>query len=249
MVFIDCHCHLEMLKDVEKVIERARKKKVGIIVYNSVNLETMKYALQLGEKYKEIKVALGIYPIDALKLSDEEMDREMDFIKKNKNKIVAIGEVGIDLKENPDFSSQEKNFIKFIRLAKELDIPIIIHSRKAEKEIIEILEREKAEKVVIHCFMGNFKLVDRIIQNNWFFNIPTNVTFSEHFQKIVEKVDIKNLFCETDSPFLHPVKGMRDNEPANIIEGYRKISEIKKISLKECEKQIENNFLRLFKVK
>jgi TatD DNase family protein len=245
-MFIDSHCHLEMLKDIESVVERAREKKVGIIVYNSINLETMKYALELGAKYKEIKVALGIYPIDALNLSDRELDREIEFIRKNKKKIIAMGEIGIDLKESKEFDKQKINFLKFVKLARELDLPMFIHSRAAEEKVIEILEQEKAEKVVMHCFCGSLKLVDRIVKNKWSLSIPTNITFSEHFQKVVERVDLNNLVCETDSPFLHPVKGIRDNEPANIVESYRMIAKIKKISLKECEENIEQNFKRLF---
>lgn len=245
-MFIDSHCHLEMLKDIEDVVKRARKTKVGIIVYNSINFETMKYALELSEKYDEVKVALGIYPIETLKLTSKKLDEEIDFIRKNKKKIIAIGEIGIDLKESKDFESQKKNLVKFLDLAKELDLPMFIHSRGAEEKVIEILETEDMKKVIMHCFCGNFKLVDRIVQNGWMFSIPTNITFSEHFQKVVERVSISQLLCETDSPFLHPIKGERNNEPANVVEGYKKISEIKKISLKECEKIIEENFKRLF---
>jgi TatD DNase family protein len=245
-MLIDAHCHLEFFKDINGIMERARKNKVGIIVYNSVNFETMKYALKLAESYSEIRVALGIYPIDALKLNDNELDEEIDFIRKNRKRIIGIGEVGIDLKESSDVEGQEEIFLKFINLAKELDMLIIIHSRGAEEKVIDILEREKVEKVIMHCFSGSFKLVNRIIKNGWYLTIPTNVTFSEHFQKVVERVDIKSLLCETDSPFLHPIRGERDNEPANIIESYKKIAEIKKLSFNEVEKAIEENFKRLF---
>ena len=245
-MLIDSHCHLELLSDIPQVIENARKAGVSIIVYNSVNFETMKRALELSQKYPEVKAALGIYPIDMLKLTDGEIKEQMDFIKKNKDKIIAIGEVGIDLKESNDFEKQKNNFLKFTDLSKELDLPLIIHSRKAEEKVIEILEKEKCKKVVMHCFCGSFKLVDRIIQNNWTITIPTNVTISEHFQKIVKRVPIENLLCETDSPFLHPVKGKYNNEPANISESYKKISELKETKLKEIEKQIEINFKKLF---
>lgn len=245
-MLIDSHCHLELLKDIPLVIERARKNNVGIIVYNSVNFETMKYALNLAEKYKEIKVALGIYPIDCLKLSESEIDKEIDFIYKNRKKIIGIGEVGIDLKESKEFERQKNNFLKFVSLGKELDIPVIVHSRGAEKEVVDILEQEKVEKVVMHCFNGNFKLIDKIAENKWILSIPANVVFSEHFQKVIERIDIKNLLCETDSPFLHPVKGEMNNEPANVIECYKKIAEIKHLGLKDVERIIENNFNRLF---
>ena len=246
MVFIDSHCHLEMLSDIDLVIARARNNDVKIIVYNSINRETMDYSLKLADKYKEIKVALGVYPIDAIKLSEKEFTFDIDYIKKNRKKIIAIGEVGIDLKESKDFLTQKKNLILFINLAKDLDLPLIIHSRGAEEKVIEILEQEKAKKVIMHCFCGNFKLVDKIVLNGWTLTIPTNVTFSEHFQKVVTRVPIENLLCETDSPFLHPIKGQRNNEPCNIIESYKMIAKIKRLNLKETEKIIESNFKNLF---
>ena len=106
----------------------------------------------------------------------------------------------------------------------------------------ELLEKLNYNKIIMHCFSGNMKLVDKIIKNNWNLSIPANVKHSEHFQKIVEKTPIKQLFCETDSPFLHPDK-LQENEPANVIESYKKISEIKALPLAEVEKQIEENAL------
>jgi len=188
-------------------------------------------------------------------------------LKKSKyteNKFSVLKNLKVEEKFS-SFDKQKKNFIRFLDLSKELDIPVFIHSRGAEEKIIDILEREKCKKVVIHCFMGNFKLIDRIVNNGWTLSIPANITFSEHFQKVVERVKIDSLLCETDSPFLHPVKGMRNtenqgfsvppiskeirvNEPANVVESYKMIAKIKKISLKECEKKIEDNFRRLFEI-
>ena len=101
----------------------------------------------LSSKFKEIKAALGIYPLDALKLTDEEIDAEIDFIKENKERVVAIGEVGLDFKENKEPDRQIGNFEKFINLARELDVPIIVHSRKAEEKCIEILEKSGIKKI------------------------------------------------------------------------------------------------------
>jgi TatD DNase family protein len=100
----------------------------------------------------------------------------------------------------------------------------------------------------MHCFCGNLKSVKRIIDNGWFLSIPTNVTFNEHFQKVAKLCPIEQLFCETDSPFLHPIKGEKNNEPANVICSYKKISEIRVISLKEVENQIERNFNKIFSI-
>jgi len=246
MVFIDVHCHLDRCKgNSEDIIGRARRANVGIIVNNGVGKEANKKTLELSKKFKEVKVALGIYPIDALKLADKEIDSEIDFIRKNKEKVVAIGEVGLDLKESKELDRQIKNLSKFIDLAKELDIPIIVHSRKAEKECIELLEKTEAKKVVMHCFSGDFKLVERIKNNKWSFSIPAIVKFSEHFQKMAKEIPIEQIFCETDSPYLHPEKKM-NNEPALVVEGYKQIAKVKGISLRECESKIEDNYNCLF---
>ncbi len=247
MVFIDLHCHIDMCEaKPEEIIKRARNAGVGIIVNSGINPERIRKTLEFVAKFKEIKASLGIYPVEMLELSEKEIEEQFSIIRKNKEKVIAIGEIGMDLKEAQQTEKQKKNFRRLIKLAIELDKPILVHSRKAEKECIDIIEEEGAKKVVMHCFSGNFKLVKKIIDNKWYLTIPTNVTCSEHFQKIAKEAPIEQLFCETDSPFLHPVKGERNNEPANVVESYKKVAEIKGISLKECEEKIENNYKRLF---
>jgi len=249
-MFIDCHCHLDFYKDeeIKEIVERARKKGVGIIVDNGVDPRTNRRIIGLSEKYTEIKPSLGLYPIDAISISKEEVDKEINFIRENKGKIVAIGEVGIDFKESEKKEEQvrqEELFDRIVKLAIKLDKPLIVHSRKAEKECIEILEKNKAKKVIMHCFNGNLKLVKRIEENSWFLTIPTNVTFSEHFQKVIGQTKIENLLCETDSPYLHPEK-KRNNEPGNVIESYKKIAEIKGMKFNDVEEKIGENYRRLF---
>jgi len=237
-----------MCEDVEKVIESAKKAGVNIIITQGVNPQSNRKVFELSAKNIEVKSALGIYPIDALALSAAEIDNEIEFIRKNKSKLTAIGEVGIDFKESEKEEDRERQkdiFEKFVRLSIELDKPIIVHSRKAELECIEILEKNNAKKVVMHCFSGKFSLVKRIVENNWFITIPTSVKNSEHFQKIIKEVGIERLLCETDSPYLHPDKKW-PNEPANVIESYKKISEIKGISLEEAKKKVFDNYLSLF---
>lgn len=247
MVFIDVHAHLDFYDDkkVEDAIKRAKEKGIGIIIDNSTRANSMERVLKLGEKYPEIKVALGIYPIDALSLSEEELNEKINFIRINKKKIIAIGEVGLDLKENAQLEKQTEIFKKFINLAIELKKPIIVHSRKAEKEAIEELENSGIKRVVMHCFSGNLNLLKRAESNDWLFSIPTNVKFSEHFQNAIKNLPITQLLCETDTPFLHPDKE-KDNEPANVIEAYKKIAEIKGFKIEEVEEMIEENYRRLF---
>ncbi len=253
MVFIDIHAHLDIC-DFEKSVKACEEKNVKILTVG-IDIKTNRKTLELSNKFDNVLGCLGIYPIEATKLTEKEFNEELKFIEKNKDNIVALAEIGLDLHEpfsnTPEnFELQKKRFISQVKLAKKLDKPIIVHSRKAEKETIEILKELKAKKVIMHCFSGNFKLVDEIIKEGWFFSIPANVKFSEHFQKIVEKSPIEQLFCETDSPFLHPYKkpGMV-NSPENVIESYKKISEIKKMTLKETEKRIEENFEKVFGLK
>ena len=244
--FIDLHGHTDFYKDDEipAIVEDAKERGV-LIVDSGAHPKQNKRVLELAEKYNW-KVTLGLYPIDIIGMKDSEIDFELNFIKKNKSKIIGIGEVGLDFKEDlHNWDKQKEVFRKVIRLAKEIDKPLIIHSRKAEKEAIEILEEEKAKKVVMHCFNGSFRLIERIVANKWYITIPTNVTFSEHFQKAILAVPIEQLFCETDSPYLHPRKEM-NNKPGNVIESYKKVAEIKGLKLDDVRNRIWGNFERLF---
>lgn len=246
-IFIDIHCHLDALQDIENAVQKAEKERVGIILTDGVNVKTNRAALELSKKYASVRSSLGIYPIDALKMKDSEIDREIDFIRKNSNNISSIGEVGMDFKEDEhEHQRQKAIFIKFIRLSIEINKPLTVHSRKAEEECIRILEKEKAKKVIMHCFCGKWKLVERIINNGWFLTVPTSVIRAEQFQNIAEKVPIEQLFCETDSPFLHPQKRW-PNEPALVLESYKKIAELKKMKLEDVAKKISDNYDSLFR--
>jgi len=249
MVFIDVHCHLDYFKDEEivDIVQRARASRSTIIVTNSIVFSSsLKKNISIEKKFTIVKLCLGIYPIEALKLTDKEIDIQISKIRKLSDRIIGIGEVGMDFKEdNENHQRQKKIFQKFIKLSLSLDLPITVHSRKAELDCIEILESMKAKKVLMHYFSGKLKLVDRVIKNSWYLSIPTSVTYSEHFQNVIGRVPIEFLLCETDSPFSHPNKKF-PNEPSNVIESYRMIAKIKKLPLKKVEIQIEKNYHKLF---
>jgi len=132
-----------------------------------------------------------------------------------------------------------------LTLAEKIKKPVVIHSRKAEKECIEIIETFKIKNVDMHCFSGNFKLVKKVQDNGWFFSIPTNIVRLFHFQKIVEETPMSQLLTETDSPYLSPFIEKR-NEPSFVVETIRKISEIKKLNEEEVKKLIFMNFQKIF---
>lgn len=245
-MFIDAHCHLDSFENIGEIVGNAKKKGVSIMVAQGTNPETNRKVLELAKQFTEIKVALGLYPIEALTMKEKAIEEEIAWIKKHKKEIVAIGEVGLDLKEDQEqFSKQQRVFGEIIELAKGIKKPLIIHSRKAELQTIVQLEQAKAKKVLMHCFSGKLSLAKRIADNGWYLSIPTSVKNSEHFQHVIKQTPIENLLCETDSPYLHPDRAF-PNEPANVMVSYEMIAKIKNISLKEVEKQIENNYKKLF---
>lgn len=245
-MLIDSHCHIDTYSDekILEIIQNARKNEVKIIVQNGVDKSSNRRSLKLAEKFPEIKVALGIYPIDGLKMSEKEIEEEINHIRKNKNKIIAIGEIGLDLKWSNELEGQKKIFEKMLDLAKELEKPVIVHCRNAEKETVEILENKKMKKVIMHCFMGQKKLVQRILDNGWIFSIPTNVCYDAQMQEIVKIVPVNRIICETDSPFLEPNR-KKNNEPAKVLESYKKIAEIKTIKLEELKGTVKKTFLEI----
>ncbi|MCM2326052.1 MAG: TatD family hydrolase, partial [Candidatus Woesearchaeota archaeon] len=220
--------------------------------------DTNRHALALSEKYPDVvRACLGIYPPDALKKEmetspnkvtlDYDIDEEIAFIEKNKDKIVAVGEVGMDFKDGTDFDAQERIFRKMIELAIRIDKPLVIHSRKAEMKVIDILEEYGYKKIVMHCFCGKHTQVKRVRENGWYFSIPTSAVRDEHFQKIIKETQMRQLLLETDAPFLSPFKDVR-NEPSFIVETIKKISELKRIPEEDVATLIYRNTQYLFKI-
>ena len=247
-MIIDVHAHLtdEYFKDkLDLVIKNARENDVVGIISNGVNLEDNKKVLELSKKYDVVKAAFGFYPDEIIKSSEEEIQQNLEFIKKNKDKIIAIGEVGLDLHYNKDLKKQKEVFVKIIELAEKINQPLIIHSRKAEKECINILKEFNFKKALFHSFTGNFKLVKEIEKNNFMLSIPCNIVRSEHFQNIVKSFSLNQILTETDSPYLSPYKN-KMNEPSFIVETIKMISKIKNLEKKEVEKIIFKNYQKFF---
>ncbi len=256
-MLIDIHSHLDhhlLFNKLDGIIERAGNAGVKLIITNGINPETNRKCLEISRKYNIVKCAMGLYPRDALKkdigtgdypLKNESFDinEEIDFIRKNKNNIVAISEIGLDFVDG-ESRQQIDDFRKMIKLAREMDKPMIIHSRKAEQKCVEILEEYDFRKIIMHCFCGKKSLVKRIVDNGWYLTIPT-VVRSEQFQQNARVVPIEQLFCETDSPYLSPYKE-KLNEPAFVIESYNKISEIKGMPMSKVVEKIHGNWKKLF---
>ncbi len=277
MHLVDVHSHLnhaDFARDLPEVLKRAEEAGVKAILCSGVNPPSNRQVLELVKKYPLIKASLGIYPIDALGLAeggDEgyglprqtvpiNLEEEFAFIEKNKDKVVAIGEVGMDFywaKKEETYQKQAENFRRIIRFTIKLKKPIIIHSRKAEEECLDILEQEIKQQereqqgkqnvipVILHCFSGRKSLITRAAALGYYFSIPPNILRSGSFQELVKKVDIQQLLTETDAPYLSPYPGQR-NEPVFVLESIKKIAEIKKIGVEETAEKIWANYQMIF---
>src|SRR3989338_890632 len=222
---VHAHLHSEQFKeDLEEVIDRAKKAGLSYIIEAGLDLESNKKVLNLSSKFNIIKPSLGLYPTDAVKLTDEQIEENINFIRQNKDKIIAIGEVGLDFNEGRETEKKQEEIKK----------PLIVHSRKAEEECIQMLESSSLKRVVFHCFNGNFKLVKKIEENKWYLSIPPIILRSLHFQGVVQLVSITNLLTETDSPYLAPPPKTR-NEPAFVKFSVEKISEIKNLTFEDTK--------------
>lgn len=263
MNLVDIHCHLnhDRLKDnLDNVIKRAKETGVKVIITSGVNVPTNREVLKLAEKYDIVKCSLGIYPIDALNIHIEaldevgltrqaepfDVDKELEFIEKNKHNIVALGECGMDFKYLKEHEKkQRENFQKVINTVEKIKKPIIVHSRSAEEACIEMLESSNLKKIIMHSFGGRKSLIKRAADNGYTFSIPPVITRLQHFETVVSLVNISQLLTETDAPWLSPVPGVR-NEPKNVIESVKRIAKIKKFTVEETANSIFLNYQRMF---
>ena len=263
MNLVDVHAHLDhdMFKDdVDQVVERAKQAGVKHILTAGVNSVTNRNILEIAKKYDIVHPTFGLYPIDALAKELEagestgfardikafDIDKEIEWIIKNKDKCAAIGEVGLDFNWGREHEKkQRENFQKIIDMAEKIKKPIIVHTRKAELECIEMLESSKIKNIVLHCFCGRKHLVKRAADHGWSFSIPPIIVRLQQFQIMADIVNISQLFTETDCPYLSPYPGQR-NEPANVLESIKKIAEIKKFNVEETADSIFLNYQRMF---
>ncbi len=250
-MFVDVHCHLhfkEFDADRDDVIKRTRQNKVVAVITSGTDHENNIKALELASKYDIVKASLGLYPTDILALSEEEIQKEFDFIVANRSNIIAVGEIGLDYKDTTEKLPQEKQkkyFGQLLEIAEKLKKPVVLHTRKAEADVIEIMQSTTLKDVVFHCFTGNYKLIKKIVNNGWYFSIPPIILRSLHFQGLVNMVPITQLLTETDSPYLAPLPKQR-NEPMFVAKTVEKIAEIKNIAQSEVTKNNFSNFQRIF---
>ncbi|VVB81343.1 Tat-linked quality control protein TatD [uncultured archaeon] len=263
MILADAHCHLnhELYKnELDALLERSKEAGVKAIICSGVNVPTNREALALARKYAPlVRCSLGIYPVDALGLPADEtglarqvhpidMDAELEFIKQNKENIAGIGEAGLDFHWVKDKQLREKekeNFAKIIKLAEDIKKPLIVHTRDAETECVEMLESSSVKTVILHCFTGRKHIIKKAIDKGYFFSIPAIIQKLQHFKMVAEMASINQLLSETDGPWLSPIPG-KPNEPANVLYVIRNIAQVKNFTEEEVANNLWLNFQRVF---
>lgn len=251
----DTHVHLnarQFKKDYKEVIERAMKANVNYMVIVGFDDETIPLAFQIAEKYENIYVAIGWHPVSAIDFTDKHLEMLRKFSAHPK--VVAIGEMGLDYHwDTSPAEVQKVVFKKQIQLAKQVNLPIIIHNREATTDVIQILKEEEANVVggVMHCFSGSIQEMEQCIEMNFYISLAGPVTFknAKELKEVAKVVPLERLLIETDAPYLapHPHRGKR-NEPAYISLVAKEIASIKGISYEKLAEQTTKNAHEFFKL-
>jgi TatD DNase family protein len=249
---IDSHCHVdfkEFNKNREELMERA-KKKLYAIVNSGATLGGNRRTLKLVEEYNGFLYGtLGFHPVDASKADSSIIEEAFKEINENIDKAVALGETGLDFHHVEDTEKrnrQVKVFKSFIDLANEYELPLIIHARDAELKSFEMVEKySKDIDVIFHCYGGDLETMNKIIEESYYVSYSTIISYSDYHSELVEQTPLENILTETDSPYLSPFKGQK-NEPSFVEETVKKVAEIKSMSISKVDKKTEKNARKVF---
>ena len=254
-MLVDSHCHLDFNdfeEDFEDILERAREKGVTAMLNAGNNIDELDKQLEISEKYPFIYTAVGVHPHNA---SEYETITAEDIIAKTEHKkVVAIGECGLDYYY--DYSPKEiqvKVFIEHIKAAQKTGLPLIIHNRDSDDDLIAVLdEHYKIAPFTgeIHCFSSSKKLADFALSIGFYISASGMITFnkSNELRDIFAEVPLEKLLVETDAPFLAPVpmRGRR-NESSFVVYTAEKLAQLKDISFEKLAEITSNNFYDLFR--
>lgn len=255
-MLFDSHAHLDDSKyegEQEKIIQNAIDNGIGYILNAGVDFESSVRSIELANRYDMVYAAIGVHPHEAEDMDDITLSLLKGLAKKPK--VVAIGEIGLDYHyDHSPRDIQRECFRRQIALAKDVDLPIVIHDREANDDVLRILKEEKAfdTGVVLHCFSGSVELARQYIKLGAYISIAGPVTFKNARKtvEVVKNIPLEYLFVETDSPYLTPIpfRGKR-NEMAYVKHVAEKVAEIKGLSLAEVANETTENAKKFFGIK
>lgn len=254
-MLIDSHAHLDMKdfdKDRNQVIERALKAGISHIITIGIDLPSSMRALQLAEEQTFIFSSIGFHPHNADVVSTGSLE-ELSSLA-SKQKVVAWGEIGLDFfRRRSSQENQIEAFEQQLDMALQFELPVIIHNREADKEVLEILKKrgDIPYRGVIHCFSGDYDLAMTFIEIGFHISIPGTVTFKNAIkvQDVASRIPLDRLLLETDAPFLTPVpnRGKR-NEPLFVTHTANRIAGLRDTDIHEIARRTSENAKRLFRL-
>ena len=255
-MLIDSHAHLDDKRfdnDRDKIIKSLKELGIELVINPGADINSSIKAVALAEKYDNIYAAVGVHPHDAKDMDETTIDLLKSFT--NREKVVAIGEIGLDYYyDNSPRDIQKKRFKEQIELAKEVNLPIIIHSRDAAEDTFNILKeaQDGTLKGVLHCYSGSVEMAMEYIKLGFYISLAGPVTFKKAKvpKEVAKAVPIDRLLIETDSPYLtpEPYRGKR-NEPAFVRYVAGTIAELRNMSFEELALKTGENTKRLFGIK
>ncbi len=255
IILIDSHAHIyyrDYADDFEEMLQRATDAGVGAMVVVGTDLESSRQSVELAEKYPQIYAGVGVHPHDAGRVTDTCYDviRELALASP---KVVAIGEIGLDFyRDRSPRDEQERVFRGFLRMARELGKPVIIHDRDAHERVLAILREEQANRGVLHCFSGDSAMAAEVIGMGFHISIPGTVTYpaNEALRHVVATTSIDRMLVETDCPYLSPMpyRGKR-NEPAYVRLAAERVAEVKGLTLADVARITTKNVRDLFGIR
>ena len=248
---IDTHCHINDEKykhDIDIIVQKAIDSGVKKMICVGVDLETSENAILISNKYEEVYATVGYHPHES-KDAPQRYIYELEDMAKN-SKVVAIGETGLDYYYNISPKSIQKNiFNEQIELSKDLNIPIIMHNRNSDKDLLSIIESSKLDYGVVHCFSSDWDMAEKLLKLDIKLSFTGMVTFiKDPIEEVLKKIKLDDFFLETDSPYLapNPHRGKR-NEPAMVNLIAQKIAQIKNVPLETIVESTTKNALSFFK--
>ena len=254
---IDTHAHLDgshLADDLEAVLQRAANDGVTQVVTIGTTVESSRRALALASRFDSVFAAIGIQPNDTGDAADSDWDTIKELAKSHRESIVALGETGIDCYwDRVPLAIQQDYFDRHLDLARELDLPVVIHMRESGQQIVsQLREHWKAESGagVMHSFTGDEKLMQACLELGLYISFAGMVTFkkSDALRDVATKVPLDRILVETDSPYLspEPFRGKRPNEPARVVHTAKCLAELHKMDLSEFAAQTTANAIALF---
>lgn len=255
VTLIDSHCHLnseQLENDIEEIIEESKKYGVKYIVVAGYSLESSIKAVEIANNYDNVYCLIGLHPDEATNYTDEDLEKIKELALNNKEKVVAIGEIGLDYywhKEENVHELQKELFIKQINLANELDLPINIHTREATLDTIKILQENTVNKRgIMHCCPINGHLVKETVKLGYYISFAGVITFKNaKAEEVINLVPNDKILCETDSPYLapEPTRG-KTNIPGYSYYTAKKIADTKNIDFIEFSNILLENTRRIY---